>query len=101
MLLPIILIFAIIVVIFFINGYQNKYQSFQGMVFNMLVVILLIFLLVSVFFVYQNSDVDLTSFQGFVDFGKVYFSWLGNSFKNMGNAVGYVINQDWRGNVTG
>lgn len=100
MILLVILVFAIIAIIFFVNSYQNKYQSFQGVVFNFIIVILLLFLLISVFFVYKNSDVNLTSFQGVVDFGKIYFSWILHFFQNSGGILGYAINQDWKGNVT-
>ena len=96
----ILLILGVIVIIFFVNSYQNKYQSFQGVVFNTIIIILLLFLLISVTFVYKKSDTNLTSFKGIMSFFKVYFSWLGSLFKTTGNVVGYTVEQDWGGNAT-
>ena len=94
------LIFVIVAVIFLVNSYQNKYQSFQGVVFNVIVVIFLLFLVFSSIYVYKNYDTNLTSFEGVVNFAKIYFVWVGHFFSNAGNSVGYVVKQDWGGNIT-
>ena len=97
----ILLILGVILIVFFVNSYQNKYQSFQGVVFNTIVVILLLFFLISITYVYRSNDVELTSFKGITNFSKVYFSWLGSIFRTTGNVVGYTVEQDWGGNYTG
>ncbi len=97
----IILLLAIVLVILWINKYQNKYQSFQGNLFNFIVVSTLLFLVVSIGYVYLSGDFELKSFEDFLFFGKSYLSWLGNFFGNTKNIVGYTVKQDWGGNLTG
>ncbi len=101
MLTIVILIFVLVAVVYLFNSYQNKYQSFQGVIFNVLVIGVLIFFLFSVSYVYINTDPSLGSFGGFVEFVKVYLSWVAGFFGNVGHVSGYVINQNWGGNVTG
>lgn len=96
----VLIVFVIVAIIYLFNSYQNKYQSFQGVIFNLLVVSLLIFLLFSVSFVYTKTNPELTSFGGFVSFVKVYFSWVLGFFSNVGDISGYVVKQNWEGNLT-
>jgi hypothetical protein len=96
----VILVFGIIAIIFLVNRYQNRYQSFQGTVFNTIIVILLIFFLFTATYVYTNTDSNITSFEGLIDFVKVYFSWTGYFVRNIGHVVGNVVGQDWGANLT-
>lgn len=96
----ILLVVAVVGLIFFFNNYQNKYQSLQGGIFNFIIVVTLAFLVLSVSYVYLSNDVSLNSFENVVDFGGVYFSWLGGLFDNFKSITGYAIDQDWSANVT-
>jgi len=96
----ILVLFGVVVVVFLINSYQNKYQSFQGVIFNVIIIALLLFLLVTFSYVYRTSKPDLTSFNGVVGFFKIYLSWVGGFFQNTGNIAGYVIKQNWTPNST-
>ena len=89
------LILAVIIIIFLVNSYQNKYQSFQGVVFNILVIVFLFFFLASTIYVYLSSDISIASFGNVIEFGKVYFAWIIGFFKTIGNIAGYVIKQNW------
>ena len=91
----------IIAVIYLFNSYQNKYQNFQGVLFNFVIIMLLVFLLFTVSYVYSNTNPDLSNFSGVVNFIKVYFSWLGSFFGNTKNIAGYATKQNWVGNLTG
>ncbi|MEK6895824.1 MAG: hypothetical protein AABX48_04870 [Nanoarchaeota archaeon] len=97
----ILIIFVIIAVIYLFNSYQNKYQNFQGVLFNFVIIMLLVFLLFTVSYVYSNTNPDLSNFSGVVNFIKVYFSWLGSFFGNTKNIAGYATKQNWVGNLTG
>ncbi len=88
-----ILLFIIVIFIF-------KYQNYQASFANFSIGVIITFLIASIGYVFIVSNVDLTSFDGIVDFGKAYFSWLGGIFKNIGGTVGYAINQAWGVNVT-
>lgn len=93
----IILILVIILAIFLFNSYQNKYQSFQGGIFNVLVIGLLFFFLLSAVYVYKTKDVSLNNFSGILGFSKVYLSWISGFFKSVGHIIGYAIKQSWGG----
>ena len=92
-----LIIIGVIVIlgILFINGSQNKYQSFQGTVFNFLIVGLLIFLVVSVGYVYSKNEIEIDSFNDATAFFKIYYAWIANIFSNFGKVTGYAIQQDW------
>lgn len=49
---------------------------------------------------HKVHDVDLTSFGGVVQAGRLYFAWFLNLFKNVGSITGYAIKQDWILNST-
>jgi hypothetical protein len=55
----------------------------------------LIFLLMSFLQVYNSTNVDLKSFDGLSKVAKLYFSWLGSLFGNVGKVAGYAIHQNW------
>ncbi|MBS3071560.1 hypothetical protein J4408_01075 [Candidatus Pacearchaeota archaeon] len=93
-------VIGIIVLVFWINSYQNKYQSFQGNVFNIIVMGLIIFVIISSGYVYLNGDFTIKSFNDFSIFARTYFSWLASFFTNAKGVAGYVINQNWVGNIT-
>lgn len=90
-----LILFALVILIFIF-----KYQNYQGSLVNFCIGLFIIFLIGSVGYVYLNSDVNLSNFEGIIGFGKLYFSWLGDVFKNMGRIVGYAVHQGWAVNNT-
>lgn len=90
----------VLIVVFLFNSYQNKYQSFQGNLFNFAVVFLLVFLILTIGSAYISSNFDLFSFKGLVGFFKFYLVWLGNFFSKGVSVAGYFIKQEWSLNVT-
>ena len=54
-----------------------------------------LFVLVTMIYVGSFTDLSLTSFDGIVDFGKVYFAWMGSFVNNLGTVTGNVVNLDW------
>lgn len=93
-------IIVVVVVFYLINKYQNRYQSFQGNIFNFVVIGLLLFFVFTASYVYINSASDLTSFKGVSDFLKLYFTWLGGFLNGTKDVVGYAVKQDWGLNST-
>jgi len=59
-----------------------------------------LFLLVTIIYVSSFTEVSLTSFDGIVDFGRVYFSWMGSFVDNVGTITGRAVNLDWGINNT-
>lgn len=96
----IIAVVVIVLAMLYINGYQNKFQSFYGKVFNFVVVVALLFGALSIGYVYFKADPDLGNFDGVVQFVRLYFSWLGSLFGNAQSVTGFAVQQDWGGNLT-
>lgn len=57
--------------------------------------LLLFFLIVSVWQLYTSNSLDFTSYDGVIDAGRVYFSWLGGVFDNMVKIAGYAVDLNW------
>jgi len=91
-----LLIVVVVAVILFLL----KFKELRHKLGFFIVLFLLLFLLLSFVSVYKNNKVDLTSFDGFMQAGKLYFSWLGNVFNNFGKISSFVVKQDWGINVT-
>lgn len=97
----IFVLLGVLAIVFFVNKYQNSYQSMQGNVFNLVVVFLLVFLVLSLGYVYLKTDFNLTSFNGFLGFFKAYFAWILGLADNFNNVAGYAVKQNWSLNSTG
>lgn len=72
-----------------------KYKEIRHKIGLMAVILMLLFLVASFGQIYATHDLDLTSFDGLVDAGKIYFSWLGAAARNIVHLGGYAIKQDW------
>ncbi|MEK6928764.1 MAG: hypothetical protein AABW65_02305 [Nanoarchaeota archaeon] len=77
-----------------------RFKEIRYKITHFLIIIVVIFLVISIFSLYLNNDLDLTSTDGIIKSGKLYLSWLGNTFKNMGKISGFAVKQDWKINVT-
>lgn len=65
---------------------------------------LIVFILSTFIYVAFKSNASFTSFQGFIDAGKLYFLWLDGFFGNLGKISAYAVKQNWgnvASNVTG
>ena len=83
---------VVLVVLFF------KAKHFKHGLGSYFLVFIMIFLIASTSYVYLTNDVDLTTFDGLVNCGKVYFSWLGGVFHNTKQITAYAVKQDWSAN---
>jgi len=77
-----------------------KFKEIRHKIGLIAIALILIFLVFSFTQVYKSNKGDLKSFDGMAKVGKIYFSWLGNIFKNVGNIAGYAIHRDWGLNIT-
>jgi len=55
----------------------------------------IIFLLLGAFFIVGENKLALRNPDARMELGRLYFSWIGQVFKNGGNLVGYVVKLDW------
>jgi len=85
-----------IVVVLIVLAVIFKFKEIRHKIGLIVAIFLFLFLVASVLHLYKNSDkVDLTSFDGVVSTGKLYFSWLGSIASNVIKVGGYAVNQDW------
>lgn len=60
-----------------------------------LVFVVFLLLMLTLGYVYVQTNPDLNSAGGVINFSKVYFVWLGNAFSNALDASGYISKQEW------
>ncbi len=75
-------------------SYVKKYM------FTVILIGLIVFLSFVFYRVYSTHDIDLTSYNGIIEAGKLYLLWFKSAFDNLGSITGYAINQDWVLNST-
>jgi hypothetical protein len=75
---------------------EHRFHSLK----TLLLVLVLAFLIFSVGQLYLSHAIDLTTFDGIVAAGRIYFSWLGGFFHNIVKISGYAVNQDWGMNTS-
>ena len=89
----IILIIVVVLIVFKFKEVRHKF----GII---VIALVLIFLVFSFTQVYKTHDVDLKSVDGITQVAKLYFSWLGTVFNNLGHVTTYAIHQEWGLNDT-
>ena len=90
----------IISIVAFVGIVLFKAKEIKHRIGLLVIAFFVIFLLLSIYQVYSTNSLDLTSFDGIVRAGQVYFVWLGTIFHNIGSVSTYVIQQDWSVNTT-
>ena len=78
-----------------------KFKEFRHRFGLIAMGLLVLFLIGSFGQLYASHQLDLTSFDGIVHAGKVYFSWLGSAGSNVLKLGGYAVKQDWGVNSNG
>ena len=91
-----IIIIGLIVLVFVF--FKIKY--FQHRIYIIFLVLLLLFFYTSGSVIIEKNNLDVTSFDGILSLGKLYFSWLGNLFDNGRYLVGSVVKMNWDANQT-
>lgn len=85
--LLLILLAAIVLFVKASNRGQNVWSYF--------VVAGAILTLISVLYVGTSANVSLKTLDGFVEFGKLYFIWLGKIVGNFAHVTGNAVRLDW------
>ena len=78
----------------------TKFSHLRSHLFYKTIAVIFVLFLASAAYVYLSSGISLATYNGFLDFGKAYYSWLGNLFGNVGSISGYAVKQDWGVNST-
>ncbi len=85
----------LIAVLVFVGIVLFKAKELKHRLGLLVIAFLAIFLFLSVYQVYSTNSLDLSTFSGIVQAGKVYFSWLGTIFHNAGKVSSFAVQQDW------
>ncbi|MCX6750107.1 MAG: hypothetical protein NTZ83_01490 [Candidatus Pacearchaeota archaeon] len=91
-----ILVIVLIVAIWLII----EFKRFRHKILAVFLILLILFTYFSFAAVVKGKGLDLKTFDGMKEAGKLYLVWLGNAFKNVKVVTSNAINMDWRGNET-
>ena len=93
-----ILVFVTFFAIFKSQDLVFFFSFIKKNLFPIFAIGILLFFSFSFYHIYKTNDFDLTSYNGVLGAGKVYFGWFGNLFSNVGRVTGCAMHQDWGGN---
>ncbi len=77
-----------------------KFKEFRHQLSLFLVIGLILFFLISFGNQYASNHFDLKTFDGVIQAGRVYFSWLGSFTGKVVKVSSYVVQQDWDMNAS-
>ena len=60
-----------------------------------IIAIVIMFFLLGAFFIISENKLTLKDKEARQELGKLYYSWLSNSFDNSKSLAGYVVKLDW------
>ena len=73
-----------------------EFKRFRHKIFVIFLMIVIVFLYFGAVVVFQDKEVDFTSYSGLMDSTKLYFSWLGSVFGNFKTMTAGAIQLDWK-----
>jgi hypothetical protein len=85
----------ILVILFFL-----KFKHFGHRTLIVILLIMILFVYLTASRIVSENNVNMKSFDGVVQAGKLYFSWLGQVGGNLKSLTGNAIRMDWGGNST-
>ena len=89
----------VIILLVAIVAYVKLTEMRHHLFYKALVVVVVLFL-GSIGYVWFRSDVSLSSYEGFLSLGKIYFNWFGSLIHNIRGISGQVTGYDWNVNST-
>ena len=91
-----ILVLVLVVAIWLII----EFKRFRHKILAVFLILLILFTYFSFSAVIKGKDIDLKTFAGMKEAGKMYFLWIGNMFKNVKTVTTNAINMSWKMNET-
>jgi hypothetical protein len=89
-------IVALIIAIWLLFGFKRiKYKLLA-----VFLIALVLFSLFSFIIAFKGEEVSIKNISDFGRVSKIYFSWLGNFFRNIKIITGQVVSMNWQGNKT-
>ena len=77
-----------------------EFKRFRHKMLAVFLIVLILFTYISFSAVMKGKNLDLKTFDGLKQAGKLYVLWLGNAFQNVKVVTSNVIRMDWKGNDT-
>jgi len=77
-----------------------EFKRFRHKLLAVFLILLILFTYFSFAGVVKDKNLDLKTFDGMKEAGKLYFLWIGHAFKNVKVVTSNVIDMDWRMNET-
>lgn len=71
-------------------------KRFRHKLFAIFLIILILFTYLSFTAVLKGKDLNLASFSGIKEAGKLYVTWLGSIFGNLKSITTHAIDLDWK-----
>jgi hypothetical protein len=72
-----------------------KMNHARHSLFFVVIILLLLFVYITVSRVVKENNINIKSLEGIEKASRVYFSWLGVFFGNLGEITGNAIKMDW------
>ena len=91
-----ILIAVLVVIVFLLL----KFKEVRHKISHLIIIVVILLTITSFAHLYLTNDLDLTTFDGIVHAGGLYFSCLGNVFHNTVSISGYAVHRDWSANAS-
>jgi len=73
-----------------------EFRRFKHKIFAILLIVVILFTYFSFFLAIKGQGLDLKTFDGVRDAGKMYFLWIGNAFDNVKIVTSNVISMNWK-----
>lgn len=89
-----ILIIVLVVAIWLII----EFKRFRHKILAVFLILLVLFTYFSFAAVIRDKGLDLKSFEGVKEAGRLYVLWIGNAFKNVKIMTANAINMNWKPN---
>jgi len=77
-----------------------EFKRFRHKILAVFLILLILFTYFSFSAVIKGRDLDLKTFSGINEAGKIYVLWLGGLFKNFKTITTNAIDMDWKVNET-
>lgn len=85
-----VIIVALVLLVILIKFGEMKHKYLLK-----IILVLVVFFVGTLGYVYIRNSIDITTYEGFVNLGRAYYSWLGGFFGNIKGVTGYAVQQPW------
>ncbi|MCX8158834.1 MAG: hypothetical protein N3D20_00885 [Candidatus Pacearchaeota archaeon] len=77
-----------------------KFKEIRHKILYLALAIIITLFVFSFGYIYFKSNSSISTYEGFIQVGKIYLNWLSNIGKNFGTITSYAIKQDWGLNLS-